>query len=127
MSGMDRGSSDRGQGCECIISAGRIRFQQSAQPGMTVPGTKLALPTVVTVEATMGIAQMREGCSWIGLKEWSNFPDVSSSVSIAVIKHHEPKQAGEQGACFRSQLSGHIPSLRDGQGKDSKQGLSSKS
>lgn len=53
---MDRGSSNWGQGCGCIISAGRFRFQQSAQPGMVVPGTKLALPTVVTGEATLGIA-----------------------------------------------------------------------
>lgn len=74
-----------------------------------------------------GNSPNREGCSWIGLKEWSNFPDVSSPVSIAVIKHHEPKQVGDQRACFRSQLSGHILSLRDGQGKDSKQGLRSKS
>lgn len=56
MSGMDRGLSDRDQGYECIISAGRIRFQQSAQPGMVVPGTKLALPTVVTGEDAMGVA-----------------------------------------------------------------------
>lgn len=94
---------------------------------MVVPGTQLTLPTVVTVEATIGIARMREGRSWIGIKEWSNFPDLSLPVSIAVIKHHKPKQVREQGAFFRLQLSGHNPSLRDIQGKDSKQELRSKS
>lgn len=57
MAGMDRGSSDRGQGWDPVtIEADRIRCQQSAQPDMVVPGAKLALPTVVTVGTTIRIA-----------------------------------------------------------------------
>lgn len=56
MAGMDRGSSERVQGCDLITTkVGRIRYQWSAQADIVVPGVKLVLPTVVTVGTTVGI------------------------------------------------------------------------
>lgn len=50
-----------------------LRFQQNAQPGMVVPGTKLALLTVVTVEAMMGIARIEKGVAGLASRNGATF------------------------------------------------------